>query len=192
MRSIGIFSIFLLTLLACILMSAGGRSSAGAPGGHSGAPGENDCSHSGCHDDGKVNSGTAVLELLGIAQETFNKGNVYDLKIKISDPNVTRFGFQLLALETDSLKNAGEFQLTDEERTQMVIDRQKNNDRKYLTYTFNGTDAVRRGLGEWTVKWKAPSSGKKISFYLAAVSANDDMQDKGDHVYTLTKTVELK
>jgi len=39
------------------------RSSAGAPASHTGAPGEQTCATSGCHDDNTVNSGSAVLTI---------------------------------------------------------------------------------------------------------------------------------
>ena len=68
--------------------------------------------------------------------------------------------------------------------------RYKLKDRRYVTYTFNGTDAIEKGMGEWKVKWKAPEKiENKITFYLSGVSANDDMSDKGDLVYTRSYTL---
>ena len=79
----------------------------------------------------------------------------------------------------------GAFQITDSARTQIVTNEYKLKERKYVTYTFDGTDAISEGKGEWTINWTAPLDAKKpVTFYLAAVSANDDMSDKGDKVYT--------
>jgi hypothetical protein len=181
-----------LTVLT-LLLTSGGKSSSAAPASHTGAPDEESCAQSGCHDDNEMNKGTAKLELKGIGQnEKIVSEKVYELKVRISDPGVTRFGFQLLAVTNDSLKNAGEFIITDAQRTQIVQNRAKLFDRRYVTYTFDGTDAVKKGEGEWTVSWKAPKNSQKISFYLAAVSANDDMHDKGDKVYTLVKNGSVK
>jgi hypothetical protein len=176
-----------------LLLTSGGRSSSAAPASHTGAPDEESCAQSGCHDDNEMNKGTAMLELKGIDQDQkIEAGKVYELKVKISDPGVTRFGFQLLAVNNDSLKNAGEFIITDKERTQIVQNRARLFDRRYVTYTFSGTDAIKKGEGEWKVSWKAPLNSQKINFYLAAVSANDDMHDKGDKVYTLVKNGSVK
>ena len=60
--------------------------------------------------------------------------------------------------------------------------------RHYVTYTYDGTDAVSTGFGEWTINWKAPSADAgPVTFYASGVSANDDESDQGDQV--LTKSV---
>jgi hypothetical protein len=83
----------------------------------------------------------------------------------------------------------GKFTITDKERTQLVSNSYELKDREYVTYTFNGTDAVSNGLGEWVVNWTAPENATKpVVFYVAGVSANDDMSDKGDKVYTRSFT----
>ena len=167
------------------------RSSSGAPASHTGAPGEATCSESGCHDDHALNQGKAEIQFfLNDGQKVIDENQTYALKIRITDKNITRFGFQVVALEQETLNNAGTFTITDSTRTQTVQNMKDLKDRNYVTYTFNGTDAVSEGAGEWTVNWTAPPSIRKnITFYVAAVSANDDMSDKGDHVYTGNFTV---
>jgi hypothetical protein len=179
-----------LTIAAFLVSATIRRSSSGAPASHTGAPGEETCGKSGCHDDQVTNSGTAQLSLeLGNSETTFVPGHTYPIKVKISDPKVTRFGFQVLALESRTLRDMGNFQITDSARTQFVGNQYKLKDRKYVTYTFDGTDAVNEGYGEWIINWTAPEDAKKaITFYLAAVSGNDDMSDKGDKVYTSSFT----
>jgi hypothetical protein len=166
------------------------KSSSGAPPSHTGAPGEKTCATAGCHDDNRINSGTAQLSLeLGEGEKTFIPGHTYPVKVKITDPKVNRFGFQIVALETKSLRDMGSFLISDSTRTKVVTNQYDLKDRNYITYTFNGTDAVKEGLGEWTINWTAPTDAKKaITFYLAAVSGNDDMTDKGDKVYTSSYT----
>ncbi len=166
------------------------KSSSGAPASHTGAPGEETCATSGCHDDTTPNIGSARISLeLGNKETVYIPGHTYPIKVKISDPKVTRFGFQILALEAKTFKDIGSFQISDSARTQIVENAYKLKDRKYVTYTFDGTDAVSDGNGEWIVNWTAPTDTKKpITFYLAAVSGNDDMSDKGDKVYTANFT----
>ncbi|HSH65327.1 MAG TPA: choice-of-anchor V domain-containing protein, partial [Bacteroidia bacterium] len=112
------------------------------------------------------------------------------IKIRISEPNVERFGFQIVALADQTKENAGIFKITDPERTQFMKNEFELMDRKYVTYTFSGTDAVSNGVGEWTINWTAPSNtAGDITFYASAVSANDDGTDKGDVVYTASNTL---
>ncbi len=181
--------IFIGVLVSTILIVAAApeRSSSGAPGGHTGAPDEQTCAASGCHDDNSVNSGAAVLSLeLGKTITSFTPGQTYTIKVKIAETGVDRFGFQLLALDNATQKSVGSFQVTDMGRTQ-VATTQLFPDREYLTYTFNGTDATANS-SEWIVNWTAPTTATtSVSFYAAAVSADDDMTDKGDHVYTTSK-----
>jgi hypothetical protein len=162
------------------------KSSSGAPASHTGGPGEKTCATAGCHDDTTPNIGSAQMNLqLGDGATEIIPGRTYPVKITITDPKVNRFGFQLMALENKTHKDLGAFQISDSAHTQIVTNEYKLKDRKYVTYTFDGTDAVSEGKGEWIVNWTAPLNLKKgITFYLAGVSANDDMSDKGDKVYT--------
>jgi len=176
-----------LGIVACLLISASvNKSSSGAPPSHTGAPGEMTCGVSGCHDDNGLNNGTATLEIeIGNKETAVSPGKTYPVKIRIKDRKVSRFGFQLVALESESLENCGELQICDSVRTKLVANAYKLQNRKYATYTFNGTDTLKEGMSEWIVNWTAPRDLKEsVSFYVAAVSANDDMYDKGDHVYT--------
>ena len=161
------------------------KSSSGAPASHTGAPGEATCATTGCHDDNSVNSGKAQLTIdMGTAMN-YEPGHTYPITIRITEPSVERFGFQILALKNDDNSIIGTFQLTDAKRTQFIKNQYDLQSREYVTYTFNGTDAVSTGVGEWTVNWKAPSSNVgPITFYASGVSANDDETDRGDYVHT--------
>jgi hypothetical protein len=180
----------LAVVIAMMMAAAPERSSSGAPGAHTGAPGEQTCAASGCHDDNSVNSGTASLSILiGDSISNYIPGKTYAVKIRIADAGVDRFGFQLLALNNATLKSAGAFHITDAGRTQLIQNTNVFTDRDYVTYTFNGTDAI-SGTAEWVVNWTAPVVAVgAVSFYAAGVSADDDMSDKGDHVYTSSKTL---
>lgn len=182
-------TIITLGLVIVLMAARPGRSSSGAPVSHTGAPGEQTCGVSGCHDDHALNSGKAEVDI-SLAENVTNieEGKTYHLKVKITDENVSRFGFQLVALENKTNENVGTFNVTDPIRTQKLDS--KKLERSYITYTFDGTDAVYKGVGEWTVEWKAPDKlSKDVTFYAAAVSGNDDMSDKGDMVYTKSLTL---
>lgn len=190
-------TITLITFGAVILIAFAatpGPSSSGAPASHTGAPGEQTCASSGCHDDNKINAGTAVVNVIvGENETSYVPGQTYPIKVKITDQNVSRFGFQIVALADKGNKDLGTFEITDRVRTQIIKNEHKLQNRNYVTYTFNGTDAIKNGVGEWIVNWTAPKDAKEpVTFYVGAVSANDDMSDKGDRVYTTELTINSK
>ena len=158
--------ICLATLPFLMVAFAPERSSAGAPASHTGAPGEQTCATVGCHDDNVVNTGTASLNIeVGSGVTQYVAGQTYPIKIKISDANVNRFGFQLVALDDKSNKNVGTFEIVDHERTQFMLNEHSATlkNRNYVTYTFAGTDATTRRLLQWCcgclVHWVHSSRG---------------------------------
>jgi hypothetical protein len=191
-RYIALFGFACMSLF--IMAAKSGPSSSGAPPSFTGAPDEGTCAVSGCHDDNHVNSGPARVTILlnGAANTAYEPGKTYQLKVRITDNDVVRFGYQVVALN-ESNKNAGNFQVIDPEKTQLENNAYKLLDRKYVTYTFNGTSAIQPGLNEWEVNWTAPVSYKgDVVFYVGAVSANDDETDKGDHVYLANLKIQAK
>jgi hypothetical protein len=181
----------LAVVIPIFIMAFAERSSSGAPASHTGAPGEKTCAASGCHDDNALNSGAAKLtiDVASGGVTTYIAGQTYPIKIRIADANVSRFGFQIVALD-QTTNNAGTFAITDRVRTQFMENQHEMGDRKYITYTFNGTDATSSGVAEWIVNWTAPATTSgNITFYAAAVSADDDGTDKGDVVYTANNTL---
>jgi hypothetical protein len=172
-----------------IISASPKRSSSGAPVSSTGAPNEESCAKSGCHDDNSINSGKATLSIdLGDSIANYTPGKTYSLKIKITENAVTRFGFQVVALNHNNV-NAGKFHLTDRAKTQLISNNLELTDRQYVTYTFAGTDGI-NGASEWDINWTAPNSNVgPITFYVAGVSADDDMSDKGDYVYTIQRVL---
>jgi hypothetical protein len=173
--------------VAAILMagSGSGTRSDGAPVSSTGAPEETTCAMAGCHSDNSVNAGTAIPEIIIDGNPaSYEPGKTYKITAKITDAEKQRFGFQLVALNTNN-QNTGKLSLVDEERTQILKNYVKLTDREYVTYTYPGTDAVSPGKGEWSFLWTAPSQNVgAIRFYSAFASANNDRTDKGDHIYT--------
>lgn len=158
----------------------------GAPVSSSGAPDEVTCATSGCHDDSKINNGNALLSVeVGNSITKYVPGQTYPIKVKISESNVNRFGFQIVALKDNDHLNAGNMIITDNIRTQVRQNDIALMDRQYVTYTYQGTEPYVPGVGEWTFNWTAPEKNEgPVTLYIASVSANNDNSDKGDHVYT--------
>lgn len=168
--------------------------SSGAPVSSTGAPGEQTCATSTCHDDGTPNTGKGQpsLTIIGTDDNLYEAGKTYRIHITMQHPVFTkRFGFQLVALDANN-KNAGTLTVADEdaERTQIISNPIALTDRRYMTYTYPGTAANAEGKGSWVLNWTAPSnSSGPITFYGATVAANNDDSDKGDEVYTFVSTL---
>ncbi len=158
--------------------------SSGAPSSSTGAPDEQTCGMTTCHDDNSMNSGTANLTI-EVGKFGDNQYEGLPIKIKISDPGKIRFGFQVTALN-ESNKKVGQFVITDSLRTQIIGGKVSLPDRDYLTYTYFGTLSDKAGVTEWESNWKPTGTDKtgKVTFYVAAIAANNDGEDKGDFVYT--------
>jgi hypothetical protein len=185
--------IYLAILMVPILIMAKmpEQLSFGAPVSSSGAPDEVTCATSGCHDDSKINSGNALLQVkIGDDITNYVPGKVYPITVKISEPGVKRFGFQIVAVKNSDHLNAGDMSITDVARTQVITNDIAIQDRKYVTYTYPGTEPSAPGEGEWTMNWTAPEKNVgPVTLYIASVSANNDNTDKGDHVYTTALTL---
>ncbi len=183
----------LMMLVFCsfgFIASTSDIESSGAPAGSTGAPNELTCGAAACHDTNAINSGTAMAELLNDFEAgQYTPGETYDLSVHVTDDMIDRFGFQLVALNSEG-NNAGEMIVVDEERTQLLMEEENWGDRQYLTYTFHGTKATVHGESTWDLSWRAPDTDQgPVTFYLAAVSADNDYTDEGDYVVTNATTV---
>ncbi len=158
----------------------------GAPAASTGAPYEKNCATSGCHSDFSINSGNAELSVSienGITQYETRK--TYPITVSISNPGLVRFGFQVVVLKNSDNTNAGTIKLAETLRTQIIEGYGALSERKYITYTYQGTDAVSAGLGKWTFDWTASETNEgPVTFYAASIAANNDGTDSGDHSYT--------
>ena len=189
-------SLFLLGATAILFIAfdtvnSGDMLSTGAPPAHTGAPGEQTCARSGCHTGTVVNSGAGVLTMVynGDLNE-YVPGETYEIRVSLDEIGITRFGFELTAISDISEEEAGSLVITDSTRMQVMQGPAPQEGRKYITYKYAGTIPVASGKGEWVFDWTAPSSDiGPVSFYVAAVSANDDATDDGDLTYTTSLQV---
>lgn len=160
--------------------------SAGAPECSTGAPDERHCANSGCHSEFPLNSGTANLSISidgGITR--YEQGKTYPVTVSITHPGTVRFGFQLTVLRNSDNTNAGTLQLVNTQRTQLQTGFGALAERRYVTYTYDGTNAVATGIGKWSFEWTAPeTTAGAVTFYAASIAANNDGTDAGDYTYT--------
>ncbi|MFI5151102.1 MAG: choice-of-anchor V domain-containing protein [Bacteroidia bacterium] len=175
----------LLILLALPVLSFVDIVSNGAPPGSTGAPGEPNCTKSGCHQDFPVNSGPGNASLqMGGGTNTYVPGQTYTLTASVTQGTLVRFGFQVVALADRDSSNAGTFHITESSRTQIIPGFGTLASRDYMTYTFGGSSAKSTGLGQWTFTWTAPAADiGPITLYLAGIAGNDDGTDMGDYGY---------
>ncbi len=185
--------LLICTYMILIAFSGGDRST-GAPEGHTGAPGEQTCAKSGCHSDHDLNSGPGILTLdFEDPQQTYEAGKTYDITISIQQTGIERFGFEFVAVDEMGSQSAGTIMLTDPQRTQLMEGTQQFTGKNYVTYRYEGTDPVATGLGQWHFRWKAPDTIQgPVTFYTAAVSADNDFTDAGDLTYTHSVTISPK
>jgi len=187
-------SIFFLSILLIFIWGFKNHTfnilTTGAPASSTGAPGENTCNVSGCHDGYPLNSGNALSSLMfDGSNNQFIPGNTYTITVSIEQNNGVRFGFELLALNEADQSNAGTFEIVDSVRTQIIPGIPGLEDRKYVTYKFYGTSPNLPDKSEWTVDWIAPSTSDDVTFYLATIAANNDGTDDGDTAYTSSLTI---
>jgi hypothetical protein len=149
----------------------------GAPDGHTGAPGESNCTD--CHSSFTVNSGTATRSFVlnGDPNLTaYVPGQVYTVSYTITQSGITKFGFSAVAKRSNG-NSAGSFIATSPTQTQLSGN--------YITHTAGGTAASSAGQKVWNFSWTAPAAGAgTVTFYVAGNATNADNSSSGDRIYT--------
>jgi hypothetical protein len=167
-----------LASVLLVLTAAGAQGySSGVPTGLTGAPGEGTCAN--CHDN--LNNGSGGVAIT--APFEYALGETLEVTVDVHQMSQERWGFELTCL--DGLDQpAGQFILTDPARTQLDTDGDTGRD--YVMHTTTGTDEghMHACLG-WTFQWVAPTESRpQVTFYVAAVAANNGSGTNGDYVYT--------
>ena len=158
--------------------------SSGAPAQVSGAPGEGNCSA--CH-GGTPNSGPGSLQVRFDGVMNWTPGQPVKVKVTLSDPNATRWGFELTARAASNPNlTAGSFRIIDNTNQLRTAE-----GKQYVTHTLTGTRAGTTGSSTWEVEWTPPSDVGfgDVVFYAAGNAANGNGQaDLGDRIYTTAWT----
>lgn len=166
--------------------------SGGPPNGSTGGefPGERLCSR--CHQGAQAGSGSISFAIDGQSGGGFSysPGQTVVLRIKASDPDAARIGFQLTARSGNGCSRAGELAMA------------PNGGSVRLTEDTcgDGTDIVqwishrRPQSGDsavFEVAWTAPQAGTgPVTIAAAVLAANGNLAPSGDSLYTLQATVE--
>lgn len=153
---------------------------------NTGAPGDLTCGRAPCHNvPNNVGDATISVEFSGNSGQYF-ADSTYQLMVKIENPQSSRNGFQILALD-QSDQNVGTWQLLDANKMKIIPGIGFPN-RKYVTHRAAGNEQT-----EWTVAWKAPSMDVgTVTFYASVNSTNDNGLNTGDEVYTTSLSVEYE
>lgn len=181
--------VIILSALACILVSATSyipMKTAGPHPGSTGAPGDKTCSYSGCHvTPFVVSNDTTVNKLIfPNADSTYIPGQTYSITLKVQNPNILKFGFELVAIKDADSTNTGQIIITDPVRTQDLGYVAVMGPRTSVAHKTAGTSAISTGFTQWTFDWTAPATNEgTITFYYATNCTNNNNAASGDKIY---------
>ncbi len=172
-------SVLVIAVALALLAATGAYAfTPGVPTGLTGAPGEGTCAD--CHDN--LNNGSGGVTIT--AQTEYQEGETIDVFVQVFHGGQRKWGFELTALD-DSNEPVGQFVIADAERTQLDTD--GDTGRQYVMHTATGSDSgVPDTSPGWLFQWVAPAGRPSVTFYAAAVAANNGSGTNGDFVYTTT------
>jgi hypothetical protein len=182
-------TISLFSVAACVLLLASYTvyKTSGAHPGSTGAPGDLTCAQSGCHVTASVlqDSGLVNTLLFTSNDTTYTPGNSYTLTLQVTKPQISKFGFELVALKDSTNKNIGNFTLLEGTRTQKINHMAGGGDLRFsMTHKTAGTSTSSPGAIQWKMKWTAPTTNVgTITFWYASNCTNNNGQNTGDQVF---------
>ena len=157
--------------------------STGALPENTGAPGDETCGRSVCHNI-PANTGSGNIALVVNENDsTYIVGDSLSISITLENSGTTRNGFQILALNGDE-ENIGKWILTQPDEMK-IINGIGLPSRRYVTHTVEGVDQ-----SSWTLDWGAPTEDAgDITFYISVLASNNNGNNMGDTLYTSSKTL---
>jgi uncharacterized protein (TIGR03437 family) len=189
MTTIKLFKLSILCIAGLLMIGYGlggqraDANSFGPPTGHTGAPGESNCTA--CHFGNALNSGGGTFAITGVPTN-YTSGQEVTVTVTLTQTGRALYGFQLTAID-DTGRQAGTIAATDATRTQLVTDTISGATRQYLEHTSSGTSPSGTNQGSWAFRWTAPTTNVgRITFYAAGNAANGNFQQTGDFIYTTT------
>ncbi len=183
-----------LAILFLAVSTALLANSFGPINGVTGAPGELNCSLSGCHSAHPANTGIGSVTVN--APGSYVPGDTLEIQVEVEHSGQIRWGFESTVLDGANLPS-GSILITDTLRTQSSLDTVVTG-REYAKHTSIGTDSgtVNSSPG-WSFSWIAPSAGGGlVTVYVAGNAANgngvNDTLDAGtaDWIYTTSTTID--
>jgi hypothetical protein len=165
-------------------------SSGGASTPKTGAPSESTCTS--CHNTYSVQSSGTKYDKIKLGIPFTGGGYIpdstYRVTISYRETNITRYGFQITALNQKN-EAAGTFTNINS-RVQTFSSTVAGATRYYAEQTSTGTSAVSGDSIAWTFEWKAPSFNMgDIKFYLALNVTDNSSGVSGDYIYNKSFTV---
>lgn len=171
------FNVIMLSVLAIFFMSNRG----GSPGGRSGSTTDNGatCStNGGCHNSSGAPSSKEILST-NVPLNGYVPDSTYDITVNVSDEGTSVWGFEMMA-EDQNGSPVGAFS----NNTQV------NSLNNGLRATHKFASSFANNAQTWVANWTAPTSGTgSVTFYVAAMAANGNGNNRGDKVYIDTITI---
>ena len=166
----------------------------GLDAGVAGVPEEDTCAD--CH-NGPSGSGSVTVTFPGA--RTYTPGAIQHLVVNIADSAQQRWGFQLTARQANSSSTqAGTFTPGADGYTQLVCTQTDFRSQafgnncttngmalQYIEHTASGSRLGTTGSVTFEFDWTPPATDVgNLVVYVAALAANGDNTDRGDHTYT--------
>lgn len=167
----------------------------GPPADRSGVPGTNDCTA--CHRTfAPANSDARGNFEILVDTLTYRPGVKQNIKVKISHPTATKWGFQLTArTASDTTKMAGGFTITPDVRVRCAngtfpastpttgVSCEGANE--FASHSAASTRPGTANGTEWTIEWTPPANEVgEIILYAAGNAANNADGNQNDRIYT--------
>lgn len=170
------------------------RKSGGSHPGSTGAPPENTtCAQPNCHSPALVTYNDTIVNKLifPTSNNTYVPGVTYKITVQVRNPNISRFGFEILALQYATNTTIGEFSIIDSNRTHLIQRSIGTDDRTSVTHSIDGTPAITLGFNEWSFNWTAPLKNEgDVVFYYSTNSTNNNNNELGDAIYVSSFKIE--
>lgn len=162
----------------------------GSNPGYTGAISEGNCTS--CHASySLVSSGTQwnrIRMKSNIPSTGYLPDSTYTITITYAETSISKFGFQLTALDTTNAA-AGTFSTADS-RTSTSSTSIGGKTRYYIGQTTTGSSNVGTDSTAWTFKWKAPATNVgKVKFFINLNSTNSNGSTNGDYIYKKDFTI---
>jgi hypothetical protein len=151
--------------------------------GHTGAPGELNCTA--CHASFALDAGSGSYgESCATGDGEYIPGDTYTICLDIADPQASRWGFEITLIDAAGAK-AGVLAPVDAQ-TQVADSVIAGDLRQYGKHTLSGTSPGTLGGKTWTMQWQAPAAGTgTVTLYGMGNAANNSDTILGDYIYSL-------
>ncbi|MDA0812713.1 MAG: hypothetical protein O3C21_10030, partial [Verrucomicrobia bacterium] len=166
-----LFLLALIIIAFALLPKSALGSSATPPVNTTGAPGHSSCTQ--CHSGGR---GTGNVALVFSGGAVYEPGQKYTLQVAITEANQRRFGFSMVARDSDNDRvNVGAW-------SPGGNDTQVHGSQNSIASHRNAPTG--NGSHTFTVNWTAPANGVgDVTFYVAGNAANSNNSSSGDSIY---------